>query len=956
MFSAALKLQVPLVLLVLSFNCEHSERLKSLFIRAARKSCRGGALNEESSSRRHGFPIIPLQREAETLVNVRRVTRAPLQRLPGGSVLLPCVFSLPAPLLSTHGPFIRWTHGSESHQKTLLSARDGVLRVHRAFAGRLSLPGYNRDPLNASLQLQQVQSKDSGTFRCSVALGASYQLDTVELRVTDDGTTLFTPLSSLLLPEGFSLFRSSHTFISQNLRDSRITNQRVQADADLSSSDPQTPDLPELSDPEPSNWTGRVDLDTETLLSHESLDSSEEYLTVRLREGETSPDWSPEQDSSSRETPESDSREEEDERLSGKKSRKGPLNNLVSSLWRPWSYLTGSDAEEATMKSTVASPESPESRSTSAPPSGFGTARREQDLVLACAQPSLSDETAFDVMVEPFVVFFLLLRLCKSSQSASIHDFSPDEPQRSEPDRQTRQSNILLFFSSSPEAAPVTPGDWLIVTRTPEKPLDPSLSSSTESFSGESRVMEAEGSAWGDSNLSPFTTSRQEATKNPTTQQDASTTSITTTTSTLTSTTTTAGVEREARGEIQYRRRNKGRKPSVSTTETSTTPVLNTTASSDQESRAPASSSEHQTPASPTTTVSISTTSSISPSTDSNSSAAEQADDRCSCLHGGTCLPHGEGFQCFCPQGYMGESCEIDVDECQSNPCENGGSCIDKVDSFVCMCLPSYSGDRCEKDTQGCDLGWKKFHGHCYRVFPRRHTWEDAEKVCREHSSHLSSISSSAEMHFLNDLAQENVWIGLNDRTVEEDFQWTDGSDVVFENWRENQPDNFFAGGEDCVVMITREDGKWNDVPCNYNLPYICRKATVMCGSPPAVENASLLGRRRSQYEIQSVVRYQCVEGFLQRHTPAVRCRPNGSWERPRILCTKCEPQTPSAQYKRGCDHVILLSLQHGDLIVSVGNTTDLDMSTGDTEDTDQSTGSGVKLSPAELSQKRCGL
>uniref|UniRef100_A0A672YZJ4 Neurocan core protein n=1 Tax=Sphaeramia orbicularis TaxID=375764 RepID=A0A672YZJ4_9TELE len=226
-----------------------------------------------------------------------------------------------------------------------------------------------------------------------------------------------------------------------------------------------------------------------------------------------------------------------------------------------------------------------------------------------------------------------------------------------------------------------------------------------------------------------------------------------------------------------------------------------------------------------------------------------------------------------------------DIDDCQSNPCQNGGTCIDEINSFVCLCLPSYSGATCEK---GNGHTWRKFHGHCYRYFSRRHTWEDAEKDCREHSGHLASIHSAAEQNFIRG-SHDNTWIGLNDRTVEDDFQWTDKMDLQYENWRENQPDNFFAGGEDCVVMIAHENGKWNDVPCNYNLPYVCKKGTVLCGAPPTVENAYLIGRKRSHYDIHSVARYQCADGFLQRHVPTAKCRANGKWDRPKIICIKCE-------------------------------------------------------------------
>ncbi|XP_021789619.1 protein crumbs homolog 1 isoform X4 [Papio anubis] len=71
------------------------------------------------------------------------------------------------------------------------------------------------------------------------------------------------------------------------------------------------------------------------------------------------------------------------------------------------------------------------------------------------------------------------------------------------------------------------------------------------------------------------------------------------------------------------------------------------------------------------------------------------------CLHGGNCEDIYSSYHCSCPLGWSGKHCELNTDECFSNPCIHG-NCSDRVAAYHCTCEPGYTGGNCEVDIDNC--------------------------------------------------------------------------------------------------------------------------------------------------------------------------------------------------------------------------------------------------------------
>ena len=63
------------------------------------------------------------------------------------------------------------------------------------------------------------------------------------------------------------------------------------------------------------------------------------------------------------------------------------------------------------------------------------------------------------------------------------------------------------------------------------------------------------------------------------------------------------------------------------------------------------------------------------------------------CENNATCVGSYNNYTCICAPGYTGYHCEVDVNNCENNPCVHG-VCVDELGKYKCFCTPGMLSHR----------------------------------------------------------------------------------------------------------------------------------------------------------------------------------------------------------------------------------------------------------------------
>ncbi|KAK7482491.1 hypothetical protein BaRGS_00026308, partial [Batillaria attramentaria] len=173
----------------------------------------------------------------------------------------------------------------------------------------------------------------------------------------------------------------------------------------------------------------------------------------------------------------------------------------------------------------------------------------------------------------------------------------------------------------------------------------------------------------------------------------------------------------------------------------------------------------------------------------------------------------------------------------------NDDNCMDEF-HFICKRVNATAEPYVPVPTPtipgGCPPEFSGVGNRCYYVGGLNGSdamnWTEGRDACRQMQAarpvEIAAVTSPQEQAFLMTLlenATDDVYIGLNDQHVNQQFVWQSNEEVTFTNWASGQPSetwrHYGSSKEDCVMVQVDEKnfGKWNDVNCGDLHGYVCQ-------------------------------------------------------------------------------------------------------------------------------------
>ncbi len=118
--------------------------------------------------------------------------------------------------------------------------------------------------------------------------------------------------------------------------------------------------------------------------------------------------------------------------------------------------------------------------------------------------------------------------------------------------------------------------------------------------------------------------------------------------------------------------------------------------------------------------------------------------------------------------------------------------------------------------------GVVKFRNKYFLVVQEKKKPLQARLWAQDRGGELASITDKQENDFVTNLLRQtkiDAWIGASDEAREGHWVWFDSTPFKFNAWRPGEPSN--EGGDEDFILLTHEEGKWNDGSGGWDAAFI---------------------------------------------------------------------------------------------------------------------------------------